>query len=183
VDAQQARRVLDRLVGYNLSPLLWSKVRGRLSAGRVQSAALRLVVDREKEIREFVAREYWTIDAELLQASKPPAFRARLVRVDGETPELGVEADVERVVGDLRTAVYKVERVRRGTRQRRPYPPFTTSTLQQAAYLSLHAAPWRWPNSSMRALTWVSVAPPASSPICGRIRRTFRGWPSRKLGM
>jgi DNA topoisomerase-1 len=133
VDAQQARRVLDRLVGYNLSPLLWSKVRGRLSAGRVQSAALRLVVDREKEIREFVAREYWTIDAELLQASKPPAFRARLVRVDGETPELGVEADVERVVGDLRTAVYKVERVRRGTRQRRPYPPFTTSTLQQDA--------------------------------------------------
>jgi len=133
VDAQQARRVLDRLVGYNLSPLLWSKVRGRLSAGRVQSAALRLVVDREKEIRGFAAREYWTIDAELLQPEKPPAFRARLVRVDGETPQLGAETEVEGVVGDLRTAAYQVERVRRGTRQRRPLPPFTTSTLQQDA--------------------------------------------------
>jgi DNA topoisomerase-1 len=133
VDAQQARRVLDRLVGYNLSPLLWSKVRGRLSAGRVQSAALRLVVDREKEIRGFVAREYWTIDAELLQPEKPPAFRARLVRVDGETPQLGARPEVEGVVGDLRTAAYRVERVRRGTRQRRPSPPFTTSTLQQDA--------------------------------------------------
>jgi DNA topoisomerase-1 len=133
VDAQQARRVLDRLVGYNLSPLLWSKVRGRLSAGRVQSAALRLVVDREKEIRGFVTREYWTIDAELLQPEKPPAFRARLVRVDGETPQLGAEAEVEGVVGDLRAAAYRVDRVRRGTRQRRPSPPFTTSTLQQDA--------------------------------------------------
>lgn len=133
VDAQQARRILDRLVGYNLSPLLWAKVRGRLSAGRVQSAALRLVVDREQEIRSFVAREYWTIDAELLQPEKPPSFRARLVRVDGESPNLGTEADVKRVQEDLRSAAYRVDRVRRGTRQRRPSAPFTTSTLQQDA--------------------------------------------------
>jgi DNA topoisomerase-1 len=92
-----------------------------------------LVVDREKEIREFVPREYWTIDAELIQPEKPPAFRARLVRLDGQTPELGSEADVERLLPDLRRAAYRVERVRRGTRQRRPSPPFTTSTLQQDA--------------------------------------------------
>ena len=133
VDAQQARRVLDRLVGYNLSPLLWAKVRGRLSAGRVQSAALRLVVDREKEIRQFVTREYWTIDAELLQPEKPPSFRARLARKDGVTPELATEADVRLVQMDLRSATYRVDRVRRSTRQRRPWAPFTTSTLQQDA--------------------------------------------------
>jgi DNA topoisomerase-1 len=133
VDAQQARRVLDRLVGYTLSPLLWAKVRGRLSAGRVQSAALRLVVDREKEIRDFAPREYWTIDAELLQPEKPPAFRARLVRLDGQPPELAREADLQPLLGDMRQADYRVDNVRRGTRQRRPSPPFTTSTLQQDA--------------------------------------------------
>jgi DNA topoisomerase-1 len=90
-------------------------------------------VDREQEIRSFVAREYWTIDAELLQPEKPPSFRARLVRVDGESPNLGTEADVKRVQEDLRSAAYRVDRVRRGTRQRRPSAPFTTSTLQQDA--------------------------------------------------
>ncbi|MEW6567546.1 MAG: type I DNA topoisomerase [Chloroflexota bacterium] len=133
VDAQQARRILDRLVGYSLSPLLWAKVRGRLSAGRVQSAAVRLVVDREREIRSFVPREYWTIDAELIRPDKPPSFRARLVRVDGEAPSLGSQAEAQALVEDLRTASYRVDGVRRGTRQRRPLPPFTTSTLQQDA--------------------------------------------------
>jgi DNA topoisomerase-1 len=133
VDAQQARRVLDRLVGYNLSPLLWEKVRGRLSAGRVQSVALRLVVDREREIRNFVPREYWTIDGEFLQPEKPPAFRARLARVDGEPPVLDSQAAVEPVVADVRAAAWRVASVRRGSRVRRPNAPFTTSTLQQDA--------------------------------------------------
>lgn len=133
VDAQQARRILDRLVGYSLSPLLWAKVRSRLSAGRVQSAALRLVVDREREIRAFVPREYWTIDAELLRPDRPPSFQARLIRVDDEAPRLGTRDEAESVLGDLEGAGYRVESIRRGTRQRRPQPPFTTSTLQQDA--------------------------------------------------
>jgi DNA topoisomerase-1 len=133
VDAQQARRVLDRLVGYNLSPLLWAKVRGRLSAGRVQSAALRLIVDREREIDSFEAREYWTIDAEFLQPEKPPAFRTRLLRLDDEAPDLPDRPRVDEVVADMGRAAYRVAGVRRGTRQRRPSAPFTTSTLQQEA--------------------------------------------------
>lgn len=133
VDAQQARRILDRLVGYNLSPLLWSKVRSRLSAGRVQSVALRLVVDREDEIRRFEPEEYWSLDGEFQNADKPPAFRALLVRVDGEGPELGSTEAVEELDPDLRGAVYEISLVKRGTRRRRPSPPFTTSTLQQDA--------------------------------------------------
>jgi DNA topoisomerase-1 len=133
VDAQQARRVLDRLVGYNLSPLLWAKVRSRLSAGRVQSVALRLVVEREREIQNFVATEFWSIEAEFLQPDKPPAFRAALVKIDGETPELGSEQQVQPIVEDMRTASYRVSNVRRGSRMRRPSPPFITSTLQQEA--------------------------------------------------
>ncbi len=133
VDAQQARRILDRLVGYNLSPLLWAKVRGRLSAGRVQSAALRMVVDREKQIRDFTPQEYWSVDADLIQPAKPPAFRARLVKVDGADIALASKAAVEAILADLRAAKYVVARVRRGTRIRRPAPPFTTSTLQQDA--------------------------------------------------
>ncbi len=133
VDAQQARRILDRLVGYNLSPLLWRKVRGRLSAGRVQSVALRLIVDREREIEAFVPREYWTIDGEFVQPDKPPKFNARLVRVDGAEPELGGEDEVNHLLDDLKAAVYIVSLVKPGTRRRKPAAPFTTSTLQQAA--------------------------------------------------
>jgi len=133
VDAQQARRILDRLVGYSLSPLLWAKVRGRLSAGRVQSVALRLVVEREREIRAFVPREYWSIDADFLQPAKPPVFRARLVQVDGETPVLESEAQVLIHVKDMRQASYQVKHVRRGHRIRRPSAPFITSTMQQEA--------------------------------------------------
>ncbi len=133
VDAQQARRVLDRLVGYKLSPLLWAKVRGRLSAGRVQSAALRMVVDREREIRSFVPEEYWTIEGEFLHPDKPPAFRAGLVAVDGEKPNLGDEQVAKAMVGRLERATYQVSLVRRGRRVRRPAAPFTTSTLQQEA--------------------------------------------------
>jgi DNA topoisomerase-1 len=133
VDAQQARRILDRLVGYSLSPLLWEKVRGRLSAGRVQSVALRLVVDRERAIEAFVPQEFWTIDAELRKADAPPSFKARLARRDGEDLPLPDEAAVRPVSDDLKAASYTVTRVRKGTRTRRPAPPFTTSTLQQDA--------------------------------------------------
>jgi len=133
VDAQQGRRVLDRLVGYNLSPLLWSKVQSRLSAGRVQSAALRMVVDREREIRQFTAAEYWTIDAMLQSSVHPPAFRARLTRLDDRTLELPSRQAVDPVLEGLRVAAYTVAAVKRGTRLRRPSPPFTTSTLQQDA--------------------------------------------------
>ena len=133
VDAQQARRILDRLVGYNLSPLLWSKVRSRLSAGRVQSVALRLVVEREAEIRDFVPEEYWSIDGEFLQPDRPPAFRALLMRIDGEKPVIGTEEDVGQVETDLRLGQYRVSLVKWGNRKRNPLPPFTTSTLQQDA--------------------------------------------------
>jgi DNA topoisomerase-1 len=133
VNAQQARRILDRLVGYNLSPLLWAKVRGRLSAGRVQSVALRLIVEREREIQAFVPKEYWSIDAELLHPEKPPAFLARLVQIDGEKPELNSEIEVQPILQEMRGAEYQVFQVRRGSRVRRPSPPFTTSTLQQSA--------------------------------------------------
>ena len=133
VDAQQARRILDRLVGYKLSPLLWSKVRSRLSAGRVQSVALRLVVDRENEIRDFEPQEYWKVDGEFLHVDKPPAFRALLVEVDGNKAELSSQADVSELQEHLARGRYEVSLVRRGTRRRNPQPPFTTSTLQQDA--------------------------------------------------
>jgi DNA topoisomerase-1 len=133
VDAQQARRILDRLVGYNLSPLLWSKVRSRLSAGRVQSVALRLVVDRENEIREFEPQEYWSLDGEFLNPQSPPLFRALLVEVDGEKPELSSQEDIDVLETALNAAAYSVTLVKRGTRRRKPSAPFTTSTLQQDA--------------------------------------------------
>lgn len=133
VDAQQARRILDRLVGYNISPLLWSKVKSRLSAGRVQSAALRMIVDREKEIRNFIPVEYWSIDAEFLNQEKPPAFRARLIQVNGESSSISSEAEVNSLLEDLRSANYHVHLVKSGTRTRRPFAPFITSTLQQDA--------------------------------------------------
>jgi DNA topoisomerase-1 len=143
VEAQQARRVLDRLVGYNLSPLLWRKVRGRLSAGRVQSVALRLVVEREREIEAFQSVEYWSIDAELSQVIhrdggkkngvERPFFVAHLHKINGGEPELGSEEQVRPHVEALERADYQVGEVKLGERLRRPAAPFTTSTLQQDA--------------------------------------------------
>src|SRR5438067_1407443 len=100
VDAQQARRVLDRLVGYKISPLLWDKVRRGLSAGRVQTVALRVIVEREREIRAFQKKEYWTIDVDL-SAKKPPAFNARLWKRKNETPEVGDQASADSIVTQL----------------------------------------------------------------------------------
>ncbi len=139
VYAQQARRILDRLVGYSLSPLLWAKVRGRLSAGRVQSVAVRLIVDREREIEAFEPKEYWSIDAELTKNGSAKPFRARLVQVGsdnvgtGEDCLLKSEAQVKPLVADLEKARYTVVKVKSGERRRNPPPPFTTSTLQQEA--------------------------------------------------
>lgn len=139
VDAQQARRVLDRLVGYNLSPLLWRKVRRGLSAGRVQSVAVRLIVEREREIGAFVPVEYWTVEAELSKQrgktarSRPPIFRALLVQVDGKKPELANAEHAEGIGNDLEGADYRVADIRVKEQTRAPAPPFTTSTLQQEA--------------------------------------------------
>lgn len=143
VDAQQARRILDRLVGYQISPLLWEKVRGRLSAGRVQSVALRLVVEREREIDAFVPEEYWSIDAEFQPEGSEDTFIAKLVRVDGEDPVLGDESDVQPVLADMETAGYTVARIKRGQRRRNPSPPYTTSTMQQEASRRLGFSPKR----------------------------------------
>src|ERR1044072_4692452 len=108
VDAQQARRVLDRLVGYKISPLLWDKVRRGLSAGRVQTVALRLIVEREREIRAFVKKEYWTIDVDLA-AKKPPVLTARLAKINGETPEVANQESADSIVAQLEGAPYIVK--------------------------------------------------------------------------
>ncbi|MBM4423328.1 MAG: type I DNA topoisomerase [Chloroflexi bacterium] len=142
VNAQQTRRILDRLVGYSLSPLLWAKVRGRLSAGRVQSVAVRLIVDREREIEAFAPQEYWTVEAELTKRGdtvKKHHFFARLLKVDEkdvglekEIP-LANESEVKPLLADLEGAQWSVLKVKKGERRRSPPPPFTTSTLQQEA--------------------------------------------------
>ncbi|MGA2275444.1 MAG: type I DNA topoisomerase [Bryobacteraceae bacterium] len=130
VDAQQARRVLDRLVGYKISPLLWDKVRRGLSAGRVQTVALRVIVEREREIRAFIAKEYWTIDADLA-AKKPPGLTARLARINGQTAEIGSAEAANGVVAALDGAMYTVQSVSTREKRRFPVAPFITSTLQQ----------------------------------------------------
>ena len=133
VNAQQARRVLDRLVGYSISPILWEKVRGRLSAGRVQSVALRLIVEREREIDEFKPVEYWSIHGEFKHGNPKSAFLAKLARIDNKDPDLTTEAVVRPILIDMETAAYSVTKVKRGERRRKPSAPFTTSTLQQEA--------------------------------------------------
>jgi DNA topoisomerase-1 len=142
VDAQQARRIVDRLVGYTLSPLISRKVRSGLSAGRVQSVAVRLVVEREREIRAFAAREYWTISATLLAPDGTP-FDAELVRLDGARPEIGDAATAETHAQALREGRPVVADVATKKSRRSPAPPFTTSTLQQEASRKLGLSPKR----------------------------------------
>ncbi len=137
VNAQQARRVLDRLVGYSLSPLLWRKVRGRLSAGRVQSVALRLIVDREREIDDFKPVEYWTIDAEFRPEGLKQTFISKLVKINGEDPVLPDEATTLPVVEAIRQTAFSILKIKRGERKRKPAPPYTTSSLQQEASVRL----------------------------------------------
>ena len=133
VDAQQARRVLDRLVGYKVSPILWDKVRRGLSAGRVQTVALRLIVEREQAIRAFVPKEYWTIHA-LLGAGEPPSFEAKLVKYKGQDIEVPDQAEAQRILADVDHAIWQVASVTQKEKRRNAPPPFTTSKLQQAAY-------------------------------------------------
>ncbi|MGA3292841.1 MAG: type I DNA topoisomerase [Candidatus Acidiferrales bacterium] len=133
VDAQQARRVLDRLVGYKISPILWDKVRRGLSAGRVQTVALRLIVEREQEIRAFVPREYWTIHA-LLGAGEPPSFEAKLIKFKGAELEIPDEAEAQRILAAVEHAIWQVVGVTQKEKRRYAPPPFTTSKLQQAGY-------------------------------------------------
>ena len=137
VDAQQARRVLDRLVGYKLSPLLWEKIRRGLSAGRVQSVAVRLITEREREIQAFVATEYWSLHARL-KGKNPPDFTATLREVKGEKASLPSEAETLKVMTGLHGATWRVKSVTRGERRRNPAAPFITSTLQQEASRKLH---------------------------------------------
>ena len=136
VDAQQARRVLDRLVGYKISPLLWDKVRRGLSAGRVQTVALRLIVDREREIRAFIKQEYWTLDVSL-GAHKPPVLKARLAKRNGENLEIPNEESSNAIVGALDGAAFVVGSVNTREKRRNPVPPFITSTMQQESFRKL----------------------------------------------
>ncbi len=142
VDAQQTRRIVDRLVGYTLSPLLSRKVRGGLSAGRVQSVAVRMVVEREREVRSFTAKEYWTLEA-LLQTTGGDWFAAGIIRIDGAKVDVGDEATARRHADALRTLRPRVEKVSVSSRKMNPAPPFTTSTLQQEASRKLGFSPKR----------------------------------------
>ena len=133
INAQQARRILDRIVGYKLSPFLWKKVRRGLSAGRVQSVAVRLIVDREKEIEQFDPQEYWTIDAKLLSASSKRAFPAKLTEVDGEKFKPSTKEETDKVLARLENGEFVIDKIKNSSRKKTPAPPFTTSTLQQEA--------------------------------------------------
>ena len=142
VDAQQARRILDRIVGYKLSPLLWKKVKTGLSAGRVQSVAARMVVDREEEIKAFQPTEYWLLDA-VLRRGDEGGFTARYYGSDGKKAELHSKAEVDTVIAETKGRPFTVSSVKRGEKQRSPAPPFITSTLQQEASRRLNMTPRR----------------------------------------
>ena len=133
VDAQQARRVLDRLVGYKISPLLWDKVRRGLSAGRVQTVALRLIVEREREVRAFTPVEYWTLHAQVA-AAEPPSFEAKLAKYKDEDIEVHTRAEADAIIAAVEKARWQISEVTQKEKRRHAQPPFTTSKLQQAAY-------------------------------------------------
>ena len=133
VDAQQARRVLDRIVGYKISPVLWKKVRRGLSAGRVQSVAVKLIVDREEEIERFIPEEYWNIYVKLLDEKSKKTFEAKFYGKDNKKVEVHKKEQVEEILSNIRNAKYIVQEIKKGEKKRTPAPPFTTSTMQQEA--------------------------------------------------
>ena len=133
VDAQQARRVLDRIVGYKISPILWKKVRRGLSAGRVQSVAVKLIVDREEEIEKFIPEEYWNIYVKLLDEKSKKTFEAKFYGKEGKKQDIHNKEQVDEILAKIQNAKYIVEDVKKGVRKRTPAPPFTTSTMQQEA--------------------------------------------------
>ena len=143
VNAQQARRILDRIVGYKLSPLLWRKIKRGLSAGRVQSVATRMVIDRENEIKQFVPEEYWHLDAKLRRVERPSEFTARFYGTTEKKMELHSEAEVNEVAAVVEKSPFVIHSVKRGEKQRSPSPPFITSTLQQEASRRLGMTPRR----------------------------------------
>ena len=157
VDAQQARRILDRIVGYQLSPLLWKKVRRGLSAGRVQSVATRLVVDRENEIRSFLPKEYWSLDVTLQRIGKPGSFVAHY-HGDEKKRELQNEAQVQTIIEDITGKVFTVSNVKKAEKKRSAAPPFTTSTLQQEASRKLNMTPKRTMAMAQQLYEGVDVA-------------------------
>ena len=157
VDAQQARRILDRIVGYQLSPLLWKKVRRGLSAGRVQSVATRLVVDRENEIRAFRPKEYWSLDVQLNRIGKPGTFVARYYGEDKKR-ELEKEDQVQAVIDDITGKTFTVTNVKKAEKKRTAAPPFTTSTLQQEASRKLNMTPKRTMAIAQQLYEGVDVA-------------------------
>ncbi len=140
VNAQQARRVLDRIVGYSLSDLLWKKVKRGLSGGRVQSVALKLICDREEEIRSFIPEEYWTIDADI-QSNEKKKFNAKFYGIEGKKIELKTGDEANSIADSIKDKDFAVKEIKKGKRAKKPYPPFTTSTLQQEAskYLNFTA--------------------------------------------
>ena len=133
VDAQQARRVLDRIVGYKISPVLWKKVRRGLSAGRVQSVAVKLIVDREEEIEKFIPEEYWNIYVKLLDEKSKKTFEAKFYGKDGKKQEVHNKEQVDKILSGIENSKYIIEDVKKGEKKRNPAPPFTTSTMQQEA--------------------------------------------------
>ena len=157
VDAQQARRILDRIVGYQLSPLLWKKVRRGLSAGRVQSVATRLVVDRENEIRAFEAKEYWSLDVTLNRTEKPGSFVAHYYGADKKR-ELGSEEETQQIIDDITGKEFTVTNVKKAEKKRSAAPPFTTSTLQQEASRKLGFTPKRTMALAQQLYEGVDVA-------------------------
>ncbi len=133
VDAQQARRVLDRIVGYKISPLLWKKVKKGLSAGRVQSVAVKLIVEREEEIERFVPEEYWNIYAQLLEKKNKKTFQAKFYGKNGKKQEIHTKQEVDEILKDIENAKYIIEEIKKSEKKKTPAPPFTTSTMQQEA--------------------------------------------------
>ena len=139
-DAQQARRVLDRIVGYKISPVLWKKVKRGLSAGRVQSVAVRLIVEREDEIERFIPEEYWNINLRVADNKTKKEFDCKFVGQNGQKLEIHSKEEVDKILNDLEGAKYKVVDIKKGEKKRNPAPPFTTSTLQQEASRKLNFA-------------------------------------------
>ena len=158
VDAQQARRILDRIVGYKLSPFLWKKVRKGLSAGRVQSATVSLVVDREQEIRDFVSEEYWTLDAVLSVTEKGRTFPAKFFGTAEGKVKVSSEQEAKAILADLEGASYVAESVKTGTRRVAPAPPFTTSTMQQEANRKLNFSSRRTMKAAQELYEGVEIA-------------------------
>lgn len=140
VNAQQARRVLDRLVGYKISPILWRKVKWGLSAGRVQSVTLKMVCDREKEIENFVAKEYWTVECELVKNKTKKSFKVKLSTFNKKKIEIGTKEEVDKVIEELNGGEFLVKGIKKTSKTKNPLAPFTTSTLQQDAYKKLNFA-------------------------------------------